>query len=175
MGLIRRHRTVFIGLAVVLILSMAVLLAASRTGREATVLASPTPTASLDPFNEQREQVSRLSRELGGKYFTYQRPDDPAYLESLKPYLEPGLYAETVRLNLKYGRLPGATSLRSTVDDVSVTDVSENEATSFTVLTSTEEERRFQQNLEVHWQKQGPTWVADRVIIKDSDKEPVGL
>lgn len=141
----------------------------SQTNRE--VIASPTPSATLDPFSASRELLKQLSGEFGRKFFTYAKPDDPRYFASIKPYMTEELFQQTARLNSRYASVPGgAPTTESEVTSVQVKAVSETGATVDVNLNTNEGKTKYVQTIELTWVKRDSRWSVEYVKVVNSEK-----
>ncbi len=159
-------------IAIVLLLGAGLLaMLLTRPGVSRPVV-SPTPTPSLDPFSADRKLLKQLSSDFAVKFFTYAKPSDPSYLDSIKPYMTDGFFQQTAQLNARYANIPGGVpSFRSELASSEVKNVSETEAAVTVRLNTREDTTAYVQVVEVRWVKNGDRWSADYVKVVSSTKQ----
>lgn len=139
-------------------------------GSQATPAPSPIVAASPAPSPDalvetDRILLTRLSSELAVKYRSFERVDQ-AYLNSIRPYLTKQFF-DDYRSTLRYAdRAPFLQPVRSSAEGTDVTgDSSRGRAVATVRLRSTNIKSgdRFNQTLQIHWQRFGNRWSATKV------------
>lgn len=164
-----KHYKLLLGLGLLIVLVVAVILVMTlRTSPTATPTDEPTPTpsispgASAQPLTQEQTLVVTLSTELAEKYYSFSTFD--AYLESVKPYLLPELYQETVRDHPKTG--PATQSVATHTDISNVTPFA-RAAKGWVELKTTKQgvAEPYRQVVEVQWLRDGAGWKAKHVYL----------
>lgn len=160
-----RTKTVVIILVVVVAVGLAAATLLSRQPAEPLQpTVSPTPTA--DPYAQDRAILGELSKDFGAKFFTYQKPNDPAYFDSIRPYMTPEFFTENKRItDRETYAISRATPIRSTVQRTEVTEI-DGRSADVTIHILTEESGDIRdQTVMLSWVKQGQQWKVNTVKI----------
>lgn len=162
-----RRKTIVILAAVVVLGIVLVALALASTGRPA---AEPSPRATATPAvsAETQQEVEGYARAFVERYYNYRRPDDPAYLESFKPYVAPELYQQLVAGNRKASKFPNVPALSSSIQAVRVNIVDSNTLAVTATIEATQSNRAPQkQGVIMTWKQSEQHWQITELSMKE--------
>lgn len=129
-------------------------------------------TSSQTPGVSSQEQalLEGLSKELTAKYFSYSRPDDPAYLASFKPYVSDRFYQVTTDEIKRYsGRLRNITAVTATPGVVTFDSITQNQAeVSVNVKQAYASGEKFDDTAYILWKRVDGRWVASYILTEKS-------
>lgn len=133
-------------------------------------LVTPSASPSDSLSSQDRVLLERLSKELAVKYSTYDQPDSPSYLASIRPYLTEDFYTQTVEEIDRYKGRIAPTSSSAAVKDVKVVESTFDSAiVTFRITVKTPTFEHSDEG-EIRWKKRGDRWVA-LYILNDTSSQ----
>lgn len=154
-------------LAVIVALAAGLALATLLNRPAEPIYVSPSASPTSDSFSRDRTLLQGLSEEFGAKFFTYQKPNDPAYFDSIRPYMTPEFFAENKRLtDRETVALDRSTPIKSTVTSAEVTEIDGRTARVRVVLTTEASNRQRNQTIVLNWMRQDDRWAVTSVQIE---------
>jgi hypothetical protein len=132
---------------------------------------SPKPSVTPSPLlsAEDSALLKRLSTELVVKFNTYQRPDEPVYLQSIKPYLDAAFYEKTAaEINRYRGRLTHVKPSSADTQEPVLKPDSPTEVIVSVPVTIRAGARSEKTTAEIKWEKRGQRWVALYILNSTS-------
>lgn len=158
-----RAKIIAVSVAAILVVAGIVLFGLQKP-QPARDVTGPTQSPTATPFADSA-LITQLSSELGEKYQTFARADDPNYYASIKPYLAADFFNNVKYESSRYaGRVTIYKPIRSTVSGVQVTGHGQN-ATAVVKLASVNLDtgKAFNQTLKITWKKFGSRWTATNI------------
>ncbi len=161
-------KTILVALVILIALGLALVAALGRDEPTApTVTPSATPTA--DPYAQDRAVLAELSKDFAVKFFTYQKPNAPAYFDSIRPYMTAEFFSENKRVtDRETYALSRANPIRSTAESSAVTEIGRDNAQATVTITTEEGGRTREQTLELLWVKRGERWSVNGIRVEST-------
>lgn len=166
------NRNIKLGLTIAVVFGLiALVIWFGGSNEKPMTTASPTssPTAG---FANAEPEIEGYTREFGVKYFTYKRPDDPRYLDSIRPFLDPNQF--TVIANENRQAPAGSKPISGEVLSVEVEQTSELRAVAEVRMRIDESGTDpYEQTIRLLWQKSADRWsITDFELLESTKRYP---
>lgn len=161
-------KTILVALVILIALGLALIAVLGRD-EPTTPAVTPSATPTADPYAQDRAVLAELSKDFAAKFFTYQRPNDPAYFDSIRPYMTSEFFSENKRVTDREAyALSRAKPIRSTAESSEVTEIGRDNAQATVTITTEEGGRTREQTLELLWVKRGERWSVNGVRVEST-------
>ena len=160
-----------IALSVLVAAGLLLLVMPGRNEQSQRLVPASTASPTVHP---DRARLELHSGDLASKFTTYDRPNDPNYYGSVRPYVTDRFFEITVAMNERYAAIGGDVPVvRSTARSVEVTSLEDSIASARITVETVEPQtgQRYEQVLIVQWVKENNEWRADNVIIDRSTRK----